>query len=90
MSHVNFAAQMIPSAEPFGGVGRSGMGAYHGKAGFDTFSRYRTVVGNDLQFSITGTAAPPFGTTLRLGANAAMRIARTRTHRRLKRADGRA
>ncbi|MGA8545955.1 MAG: coniferyl aldehyde dehydrogenase [Mycobacterium sp.] len=81
----DFAAQMIPSAAPFGGVGRSGMGAYHGKAGFDTFSHYRTVVGNDLPFSITGTAAPPFGTPLRLGANAAMRIARMRTHRRLKR-----
>ncbi|HEY9303253.1 MAG TPA: aldehyde dehydrogenase family protein [Mycobacterium sp.] len=80
----DFAAQMIPSAAPFGGVGRSGMGAYHGKAGFDTFSHYRSVVGNDLPFSITGTAAPPFGTPLKLGANAAMRIARRRTRRRLK------
>ncbi|MCV7235144.1 coniferyl aldehyde dehydrogenase [Mycobacterium branderi] len=80
----DFAAQMIPSAAPFGGVGRSGMGAYHGKAGFDTFSHYRTVVGNDLPFSITGTAAPPFGMPLRLGANAAMRMARMRTRRRLK------
>ncbi|ORW12190.1 aldehyde dehydrogenase [Mycobacterium kyorinense] len=80
----DFAAQMIPSAAPFGGVGRSGMGAYHGKAGFDTFSHYRTVVGNDLPFSITGTAAPPFGMPLRLGANAAMRFARMRTRRRLK------
>lgn len=34
----DFAAQMIPSDAPFGGVGRSGMGVYHGKAGFDTFS----------------------------------------------------
>jgi coniferyl-aldehyde dehydrogenase len=81
----DFAAQMIPSAAPFGGVGRSGMGAYHGKAGFDTFSHYRSVVGSDLPFSITGTAAPPFGAPLKLGANAAMRIARIRTRRRLKR-----
>ena len=28
---------------PFGGVGESGMGAYHGKAGFDTFSHHRSV-----------------------------------------------
>jgi aldehyde dehydrogenase (NAD+) len=28
---------------PFGGVGPSGMGAYHGKAGFDTFSHRRSV-----------------------------------------------
>lgn len=80
----DFAAQMIPSGAPFGGVGRSGMGAYHGKAGFDTFSHYRTVVGNDLPFSITGTAAPPFGRSLRFYANTALRIARVRTHRRLK------
>lgn len=48
------------------------MGAYHGKAGFDTFSHYRAVVGSDLPFSITGTAAPPFGNSLRFGANVAL------------------
>ena len=30
---------------PFGGVGASGMGAYHGKAGFDTFSHRKGVLG---------------------------------------------
>ncbi len=30
-------------ALPFGGVGQSGMGSYHGKAGFETFSRPRSV-----------------------------------------------
>ena len=54
--------------------------AYHGKAGFGTFSHYRTVVGNDLPFTITGTAAPPFGKSLQLGANAALRVARMRVH----------
>lgn len=29
---------------PFGGVGESGMGAYHGKAGFDTFSHAKPVL----------------------------------------------
>lgn len=29
---------------PFGGVGGSGMGGYHGKAGFDTFSHRKSVV----------------------------------------------
>lgn len=33
----------IPNA-PFGGVGASGYGAYHGKYGFDTFSHERSVV----------------------------------------------
>jgi coniferyl-aldehyde dehydrogenase len=32
------AAHMIPSAAPFGRVGRSGMGANHAKAGRDTFN----------------------------------------------------
>jgi hypothetical protein len=29
---------------PFGGVGNSGMGNYHGKAGFDTYSHKRAIV----------------------------------------------
>jgi len=29
---------------PFGGVGASGMGCYHGKAGFDAFTHYRSVL----------------------------------------------
>jgi len=29
---------------PFGGVGQSGMGSCHGKAGFDTFTHYRSVL----------------------------------------------
>lgn len=33
---------MVPGL-PFGGVGNSGTGAYHGKAGFDTFTHRRTV-----------------------------------------------
>jgi aldehyde dehydrogenase (NAD+) len=29
---------------PFGGIGESGMGAYHGRFGFDTFSHHRAVL----------------------------------------------
>jgi len=29
---------------PFGGVGASGMGSYHGKAGFDAFTHYKSVL----------------------------------------------
>ncbi|MBR2144202.1 MAG: aldehyde dehydrogenase family protein, partial [Akkermansia sp.] len=29
---------------PFGGVGNSGMGAYHGKTGFDTFTHYKSIL----------------------------------------------
>lgn len=80
----DFAAHMIPSSAPFGGVGRSGMGAYHGKAGFDTFSHFRTVVGTDLPFSITGRAALPFTGSMRVSADLALRRARSRTAGRLK------
>lgn len=79
----DFAAQMIPSAAPFGGVGRSGMGAYHGKAGFDAFSHQRSVVGTDLPFSVTGSAAPPFTRPMKLYADLSLRMARRRTTKRL-------
>lgn len=29
---------------PFGGIGNSGMGAYHGKTGFDTFTHYKSIL----------------------------------------------
>ncbi len=80
----DFAAQMIPSAAPFGGVGRSGMGAYHGKAGFDAFSHYRTVVGSDLPFTVTGRAAPPFTRSTTMTTTLALRLAQRRTRRRLR------
>lgn len=28
----------------FGGFGESGMGSYHGKSGFDTFTHYKSIV----------------------------------------------
>jgi acyl-CoA reductase-like NAD-dependent aldehyde dehydrogenase len=36
--------QIAPSTLPFGGVGDSGIGSYHGKAGFDTFSHFKSVL----------------------------------------------
>ena len=35
---------LATSAMGFGGVGESGMGAYHGKTGFDTFTHYKSIV----------------------------------------------
>ena len=35
---------LATSAMPFGGVGESGMGGYHGKTGFETFSHFRSIV----------------------------------------------
>lgn len=34
---------------PFGGIGPSGMGAYHGEAGFLTFSHRRSVISRSLR-----------------------------------------
>ncbi len=35
---------LATSDMPFGGVGESGMGSYHGRIGFETFSHYRSIV----------------------------------------------
>jgi aldehyde dehydrogenase (NAD+) len=37
---------------PFGGVGASGFGRYHGKAGFDTFSNSKSVLYQTLRFDL--------------------------------------
>lgn len=44
---------------PFGGVGRSGMGAYHGKHTFDTFSHYKPVL-RKLWLPDGGALSDPF------------------------------
>lgn len=50
---------------PFGGVGASGMGNYHGKASFDTFSHYKSVLKRFfwLEFNLR---YPPYGDKLKL------------------------
>ena len=40
----NVVVHILPDGLPFGGVGPSGMGSYHGKAGFDVFSHHKSVV----------------------------------------------
>jgi len=37
---------------PFGGVGDSGIGSYHGKSSFDTFSHRKSVLKNSFRFDI--------------------------------------
>ncbi len=48
---------------PFGGVGTSGTGAYHGEAGFRCFSHARAVF-RQSRFSPTGLMRPPYGPRL--------------------------
>ncbi len=35
---------LATSAMPFGGFGGSGLGSYHGKVGFETFTHYKSIV----------------------------------------------
>ncbi len=56
--------QLIPKELPFGGQGESGMGAYHGKTGFDTFSHFRSVLMRSTRFDLRA-AYPPLKIPLR-------------------------
>ena len=47
---------------PFGGVGESGMGHYHGIEGFQTFSKLRPVF-HQSRWSALSLLAPPYGPT---------------------------
>ena len=49
---------------PFGGVGASGMGAYHGRAGFDRFTHARSVFRTGF-FDPSSLISPPYGATAR-------------------------
>ncbi|MEI7036766.1 aldehyde dehydrogenase family protein [Fulvimonas yonginensis] len=49
---------------PFGGVGASGMGGYHGKAGFDTFSHLKPVF-VQARWNGAGLLRPPYGPRFR-------------------------
>ena len=46
------------SSLPFGGVGDSGMGAYHGQASFATFSHYKSVLKKGFRFDLNWRYAP--------------------------------
>lgn len=50
---------------PFGGVGPSGMGAYHGKASFRTFSHYKSVFNKPTWFD-PSIAYPPYNSILKI------------------------
>ena len=56
-------AHLLNLRLPFGGVGDSGMGSYHGKAGFDTFSHSKSVVKRSA-WADPGMRYPPYKTPL--------------------------
>jgi aldehyde dehydrogenase (NAD+) len=56
---------LATSHMPFGGVGESGMGGYHGKASFDTFSHRKSVLKKSSLIDIP-FRYPPYGNRLGL------------------------
>ncbi len=50
---------------PFGGIGPSGMGHYHGREGFETFSKKKSVM-YDSKFSTVPQLYPPYGKRAKL------------------------
>jgi aldehyde dehydrogenase (NAD+) len=58
-------SHIIYPALPFGGIGNSGMGNYHGKAGFDTFSHRKSLMHKSL-FPDIPLRYPPYKDKLNL------------------------
>ncbi len=54
-------SQIMSLALPFGGLGASGFGSYHGKAGFDAFSRPRSFVRRAPRLEFVPAVYPPQG-----------------------------
>jgi aldehyde dehydrogenase (NAD+) len=50
--------QISVNALPFGGVGESGMGSYHGKASFNTFSHFKSVLRREFWLDLSWRYAP--------------------------------
>lgn len=61
---VNDALMHVAQADlPFGGVGASGMGHYHGREGFETFSKLRPIF-EQSRWSLGHLLYPPYGARL--------------------------
>lgn len=85
MTVQDFAAHCGVMVAPFGGVGRSGSGSYHGRAGFDTFTHQRTVVTNRTPVALAKMATPPYSPRFERGVDRMVRsIAKKAASRRRK------
>lgn len=60
VNHNAAIVQLAVPELPFGGAGASGMGAYHGKASFDTFSQLRPVFSKSTLLDTLRVAYPPY------------------------------
>ena len=62
----DFAPHMVVSDLPFGGVGNSGYGAYHGEAGVNTVTHARAVALANMPVSLAAMTTPPFTRSTKL------------------------
>ena len=58
INHVAF--QVSTARLPFGGVGASGMGAYHGRFGFEEFSHRKSVLTKPTRPDLSSFIYPPY------------------------------
>ena len=71
---VNDVMQHIAQSQlPFGGVGPSGMGHYHGHHGFETFSKKKGVLFQS-RFGVPAIVRPPYTAPLKLLIRALLRV----------------
>ena len=79
----DFGIGMASSAIPFGGVGNSGMGGYHGHYGFRTFTHERAVALHSFDADVSQLMVPPFTRGKKRLASAYLGAMRARTRLRL-------
>ena len=61
IAHNVCTIQLAVPGLPFGGVGASGTGSYHGRQSFDTFSHLQPVFSKPTAVDTLRLAYPPFG-----------------------------
>lgn len=81
----DFILHALIDGAPFGGVGYSGMGSYHGKSGFDTFSHYRAVSESRLPGTLIAMFVPPTSPRVTTAVNWVLRAHAARLRKRIDR-----
>jgi len=56
----NVIMHLLSPHLPFGGVGKSGMGTYHGRATFDTFTHYKSTLHSSTYLDMQSLSYPPY------------------------------
>jgi coniferyl-aldehyde dehydrogenase len=84
----DFALHCTLDGLPFGGVGGSGTGYYHGKYGFETFSHLRAVAEAPRRFSPVSILSPPFPSKMEDYTRKFLRWQQRKFNKRLHRPTG--